>query len=78
MEREKVWREFMELTMEDQKRVADFIASLREKPRSTQTGKPTNLEDEPFIGMWSGREDLKDSTAWIRETREREWVKRRG
>ncbi len=71
MEREKVWREFMDLTTEDQKRVADFISFLRGKPRSTQTGKPTNLEDEPFIGMRSGREDLEDSTARVRETREK-------
>ncbi|MBA2692835.1 MAG: hypothetical protein H0U65_10130 [Rubrobacter sp.] len=70
MEREKVWREFMDLTMEDQQKVADFIASLR--------GKPTNLEDEPFIGLWSDREDLRDSTQWARETREREWVNREG
>lgn len=70
MEREKVWRDFMKLAPEDQRKVADFIASLREKP--------SNLEDEPFIGLWSGREDLADSAAWVRETREREWDKRRG
>ncbi len=70
MEREDVWREFMDLTVEDQRKVADFIASLR--------GKPINLEDEPFIGLWSGREDFTDSAAWVRETREREWTKRRG
>jgi hypothetical protein len=54
MEREKVWREFMDLTVEDQQKVAYFIASLR--------GNSTSLEDEPFIGLWSNRKDLKDST----------------
>lgn len=78
MEREKVWREFMELAAEDQRKVADFIASLRGEFRSTRSGTRTNLEDEPFIGLWSGREDLEESTAWVRETRDREWVKRRG
>lgn len=63
MEREKVWREFMDLTMEDQQKVADFISSLRGESRSTRFGKRTNLED---------------STAWVRETRELEWAKRRG
>lgn len=69
MEREKVWREFMELTTEDQRKVAGFTASLR--------GEPMNLEDEPFIGLWSGREDSTDSTGRVRETRERERDKRR-
>ncbi|MGI8540953.1 MAG: hypothetical protein ACR2N0_14470 [Rubrobacteraceae bacterium] len=67
MEREKVWREFMDFTAQDQRKVADFIASLR--------GEPINLEDEPFIGMWSGREDSTDSTEWVRETRKHEWTK---
>jgi len=31
------------------------------------------LTDEPFIGMWSSREDLQDSTAWVREVRQKEW-----
>lgn len=71
MEREKVWREFMDLAPEDQRKVADFIASLRGESRPTRSGTRTNLEDEPFIGMRSGREDLEDSTARVRETREK-------
>lgn len=78
MEREKLWREFMGLAPEDRQRVADFIASLRGEFRATRSPNPTNLEDEPFIGVWGGREDLKDGTAWVRETREREWSNRRG
>ena len=31
------------------------------------------IEDEPFIGMWPDREDLANSTEWVRELRRKEW-----
>jgi hypothetical protein len=31
------------------------------------------LADEPFIGMWQDREDIRDSTRWLRDLRKREW-----
>jgi hypothetical protein len=34
--------------------------------------RKTDLADEPFVGMWRNREDLKDSR-WVRNIREREW-----
>jgi hypothetical protein len=30
------------------------------------------VEEEAF-GIWQGREDIRDSTAWVRMLREREW-----
>jgi hypothetical protein len=33
---------------------------------------PDRVEEEMF-GMWRGREDITDSTAWVRQLREREW-----
>lgn len=78
MEREKLWCEFMDLAPEDRQKVADFIASLGGEARSTRSPNPTNLKDEPFISVWGGREDLKDGTVWVRESREREWSNRRG
>ncbi|MBD0389475.1 MAG: hypothetical protein ICV54_23970 [Nostoc sp. C3-bin3] len=29
--------------------------------------------NDSFIGMWSDRQDLADSTAWVRGVRENEW-----
>jgi len=29
----------------------------------------------PFFGMWAGREDMKDSAAWVRKEREK-WQQR--
>jgi len=34
--------------------------------------KRTKLVDEPFIGMWRDREDMQDSSAWVRRVRESE------
>jgi hypothetical protein len=30
----------------------------------------TSLTDLPFFGMWSDREEMADSIAWVREQRE--------
>ncbi|MFH1898439.1 MAG: hypothetical protein ABH886_09440 [Candidatus Desantisbacteria bacterium] len=35
--------------------------------------KQIRLVDEPFIGMWCEREDMQDSTAWVRSLRHCEW-----
>lgn len=32
----------------------------------------TPLEDEPFVGMWKDREDLADSSQWVRQLRQQE------
>lgn len=33
---------------------------------------PEELEKEVF-GIWRGREDIRDSTDWVRKIREKEW-----
>jgi len=78
MDQGKIWREFMALPPEAQQQVADFIAFLRtryKKFRSAKKSNQVNLVDHPFIGMWRDREDMQDSSTWVRGVREREWVK---
>ena len=69
-------KEMASLPIEAQKQVIDFIAFLKTRystvPVSPKT-KRTRLSDEPFIGIWQGREDMRDSTAWVRSLRHREW-----
>lgn len=31
----------------------------------------SNLQDEPFVGMWKDRED---SSQWVRQLRQQEWT----
>ena len=79
MKGEKVWREYTALPPELQKQVADFITMLRTRNAPSCAGrtvKRTKLADEPFIGMWRNREDMQDSRAWVRRTRQTEWMSR--
>ncbi len=80
MEKERVWSEFEALSEKDQQRVADFIFSLREENATSDSngGKPPSLKEEPFVGMWLGRADMTDSSVWLRELRERAWMRSDG
>ena len=74
----KILRDIEDLPPEAQKQVLDFVAFLKTRygivsRKKTKRGK---LEDEPFIGMWKDREDMRDSTKWVRELRKREWERR--
>ena len=74
------WQDFVNLPPEAQRQVRDFIAFLQARyvsPRPRKNVKPTRLANEAFIGMWRNRDDLRDSSAWVRSTRKREWVRRR-
>ncbi len=49
----------------------------KEAQRSSLPPPPRpSLREEPFVGMWSDREDMADSTEWVRQAREREWGRR--
>lgn len=81
MDQEEIWQEFTTLPPEAQQQVADFIAFLRTRYRRSRSAKKTretNLADEAFIGLWRDREDMQDSSAWVRSVRGREWVGPRG
>jgi hypothetical protein len=75
---QQLWREYSALPPELRKQVADFIGFLRTRyaPSRVNKTKRTKLANEPFIGMWRDREDLKDSRAWVQDVRQREWTDR--
>jgi hypothetical protein len=31
------------------------------------------IKEEPFIGMWSDRKDMENSSKWVKNIREKEW-----
>jgi hypothetical protein len=76
MEATLLVQDIASLPPEAQKQVLDFVAFLKSRypasprPRTTKRSK---LADEPFIGMWRDREEMKDSSAWVRRLRKREW-----
>lgn len=77
MTHEEILRELASLPPEGQKEAADFITALRERySRSRSELQPTaDFSTLSFVGMWRDREEMRDSTAWVRNLREREWVK---
>ena len=34
----------------------------------------SNIQDEPFVGMWKDREDMEDSSQWVDRVRQQEWT----
>lgn len=77
MEPDRLIRELAFLPPEGRRQVARFISSLRKRyARATAAKKVKRLplRDEKFIGMWKDREDLKDSTGWVRSVRKNEWM----
>lgn len=80
MTQEEFLNEFFSLPTEAQRQVLNFIAFLK-KYRETELASQTqnvDLINNPFIGMWRDRQDLANSTAWVRSVRENEWSKSRG
>jgi len=75
MESNDLAREIASLPPEAQKQVADFVAFLRARYSTTRKRPKAKLSlaEDPFIGMWRDREDMADSTSWVRQLREREW-----
>lgn len=76
MEMANIAREIASLPPEARKEVVDFVAFLKGRyptKQSTRKTKRIKLFDEPFIGMWRGREDIKDGAAWVRSLRKQEW-----
>jgi len=74
MSYEEILREFSSLPSECQKEVADFIVSLHERySQSVSTEQAGHdLTTLSFVGMWRDREDMRDSTAWVRKLRTRQ------
>jgi hypothetical protein len=78
MSKEELLRQFNSLPPEGQRLVTDFIASLQnryKKSKPENQPKRTDITKEKFIGMWLDREEMNDSSAWVRNLREREWKK---
>lgn len=84
MNQETLWQAYDKLPT-DAKQIVDelitFLAvryqSVQVKSRKRLPAKKRVLSEEPFIGMWKDREDMTDSTRWLRSMRENEWVRER-
>ena len=76
MEPEKIFDDISNLPPEAQRQVVDFIAFLKTRYKGFKQEKQTeriNLVNEPFIGIWKDREDMNNSSKWLRNVRKTEW-----
>ncbi|MCP4551336.1 MAG: DUF2281 domain-containing protein [Bacteroidetes bacterium] len=76
MEQININKDISTLPPAAQQQVADFIAFLKlryTKPETSRTTK-SNITDESFIGIWKDREDMQDSSKWVRNIRQSEWA----
>ncbi|MBN1660805.1 MAG: DUF2281 domain-containing protein [Anaerolineae bacterium] len=75
MEGSRILQDIDSLPAEAQRQVIDFIAFLKTRYRTMPDASKSRrkLMDEPFIGMWRDRDDLQESSTWVRELRRREW-----
>ncbi|MBT9098717.1 DUF2281 domain-containing protein [Methylovulum psychrotolerans] len=63
-----------QLPPEAQHQIEDFIAFIKMRYQPEKN----SLSDDGFVGMWSDRADMQDSTEWVRNNRQSEWVKSDG
>ncbi|MGI9054673.1 MAG: DUF2281 domain-containing protein [Pyrinomonadaceae bacterium] len=77
MTNEEILREINSLPVEAQRQIEDYVAFLRERYQKSQPkNEPaSDLNKEKFVGMWRDREDMQDSSAWVRNIREKHWGK---
>jgi len=76
MMHQKLLDEYIALPADAQHQVADFIDFLRQRYKKDQTDQKahqTDLESQPFVGMWRNRQELSNSSNWVRNIRKSEW-----
>jgi hypothetical protein len=76
MNQDQLWRQFLALPPDAQEQVRALILTLRARNSPPSSGTPQHLlplEDEPFVGMWEDREDMRDGVNWVRDVRIAEW-----
>jgi len=76
MENKGFYNKFESLPVEAQKQVISFIDFLQKryeaKFKRTRKNK-SFVTNKKFVGLWKNREDLKDSSLWIKNLRKKEW-----
>ncbi|CAN5662779.1 hypothetical protein BH24ACI2_BH24ACI2_05860 [soil metagenome] len=76
MTNEEIIRKYATLPPEARREVEDFVAFLRQRyGKKDEKMINGNLSEENFVGIWKDREDLQDSSAWVRGIRQTEWTK---
>jgi len=79
MSEKELIKRIKKLPSEAQKEAADFVEFLSQKyiqqPVDSSSSKKKSILESSFRGMWKDREEMQDSTKWVRELRKSRWAK---
>lgn len=77
MSEKELIKQLKKLPSEAQQEAADFVEFLYKKymqqAEEPSTSNKSILESS-FRGMWKDREDMQDSTEWVRNIRKSRWA----
>ncbi|MDR9414813.1 MAG: DUF2281 domain-containing protein [Gracilimonas sp.] len=73
MSEKELIKQLKKLPSEAQQEAADFVEFLSKKylqqSEEADSSKKKSIFESSFRGMWKDREDMQDSTKWVRELR---------
>lgn len=73
MTSEEMLKQIAALPKEAHREIEDFIVFLKSRYAARQSSN-RSFENETFFGIWRDREDMTDSTAWVRSIRKEHWA----
>lgn len=78
MSEKELIKQIRKLPSEGQQEAADFVEFLTKKylrkDEESDSPKKKSILENSFRGSWKDREDLQDSTKWVRERRQSRWA----
>lgn len=74
MTSEEILKEIASLPVQARREIEDFVAFLRARYSPRENGSAGPFESDEFFGIWRDRDEMTDSTKWVRSVRERHWT----
>ena len=78
MSEKELIKRIKKLPSEAQQEAANFVEYLSQKfiqqPVDSSSSKKKSILESSFRGIWKDREDMQDSTKWVRELRKSRWA----
>jgi hypothetical protein len=75
MAEKQLIKQIQQLPPEAQQEAADFVDFLSRKYLQKDKSSKKSILNSSFRGMWKDREDMKDSTQWVRNIRKNRFAK---
>ncbi|MDZ7692128.1 MAG: DUF2281 domain-containing protein [Balneolaceae bacterium] len=69
-------KNFNKLPPDAKKQAQDFVDFLYQRyvrSKEKKASKPSSILGGSFFGIWKDREEMKDSTEWVKKVRKSQW-----